>query len=165
MNEIFKRKSVRQYQDKIVEDEKIELLLKAAMQAPSAMNQQPWEFIVVKDKKTLEKLGTITPYSAPASRAPLVIVALGNMEGLKAPSIWMVDVAAAIENLLLEAVSLDLGGVWMGIVEESRQPLADLFGYPETVVPLGLIAIGYPLEDPGDIIPRYNKARVHQEKW
>ncbi len=75
MNEIFHRTSIRKYLDKPVEDEKIETILQAAMAAPSAGNQQPWEFYVVKDKTTLEKLSKTSPYASCCTSAPLAFVA------------------------------------------------------------------------------------------
>lgn len=83
MDVIFKRRSIRRYKDQAVEDEKIEKLLRAAMQAPSAVNQQPWEFIVVRDKSILNKLAGLSPYSKMVADAPLAIVVLGNEERMR----------------------------------------------------------------------------------
>ncbi len=111
MNEIFTRRSIRRYVDKPVEQEKIERLLKAAMQAPSAGSQRPWEFIVVQDKERLAQLAQASPYAGPTKDAPLAIVVLANRSALKFPENWQMDVSAATENMLLEAVHLDLGAV------------------------------------------------------
>ena len=106
MNAIYIRRSVRSYKEQIVEKEKIDKLLRAAMQAPSAGNQQPWEFIVVQNKNTLEKLSHLSPYAKPVARAPLALVLLANMEGLRFPENWEQDMSAATQNILLEAVEL-----------------------------------------------------------
>ena len=88
MNEIFNRASVRVFKDAPVEKEKIEMLLKAAMQAPSAGNQRPWEFIVVEDKKTLEQLSETDPYAKFVAKVPAAIVALGNTDEMRFPEHW-----------------------------------------------------------------------------
>lgn len=164
MNAIFNRKSVRQFLDKPVEAEKLEKLLRAAMQAPSAKNQQPWEFVVVEDKDLRAQLATVTPYTAPAGRAPVVIAVCGNLERITTPKFWEVDCAAAIENILLEAVELDLGGVWMGIFGESAHTLADLLHLPDNVVPMSMVAIGYP-ENDLPAVDRFDQAKIHHERW
>lgn len=88
MESIFTRRSIRKYEEKAIEKEKIEKLLRAAMQAPSAGNQQPWEFLVVENKETLEKLSEISPYSTMLKEAPLAIIVLSNEEKMKFPEYW-----------------------------------------------------------------------------
>lgn len=83
MNEIFIRRSIRKYKQQAVEREKIQKILQAAMQAPSAGNQQPWEFIVVEDKQRLEQLSLVSPYAGPVKNAPLTIVVLANKSAMK----------------------------------------------------------------------------------
>lgn len=115
MDAIFNRRSIRKYKDKPVEKEKIEKLLRAAMQAPSAGNQQPWEFIVIQDKENLKKLSGMSPYSKLIMNAPLTFVLLGNKDKMKFPENWQQDMGASAENILLEAVELGLGAVWLGV--------------------------------------------------
>ncbi len=110
MNEIFHRTSVRKYQNKPVEDEKIEQMLRAAMAAPSAGNQQPWEFYVVKDKATLEKLSKTSPFATCTAAAPLAFVACYRVN-CRMPEYAQIDLSACVENLLLEADALELGAV------------------------------------------------------
>ena len=100
MNSIFHRISVRKYQNRDVEQEKIELMLKAAMAAPSACNQQPWEFYVVKDKAVIERLSEASPYAKCAKDAPVVFVPCFRSKGI-APEYFNIDMSAAVENLLL----------------------------------------------------------------
>ena len=114
MNEIFHRTSIRKYQNKSVADDKIEKMLQAAMAAPSAGNQQPWEFYVVKDKTILEKLSKTSPYASCAASAPLAFVACYRMNCIM-PEYAQIDMSASVENLLLEADALGLGAVWLGI--------------------------------------------------
>ena len=110
MNSIFHRISVRKYEDKPVEKEKIMEILKAGMQAPSACNQQPWEFYVVTDKEKIQKLSKVTPYTGCAAGAPAVIVPVYHTEGLVAPSFAQIDMSIAQENIWLETDTL--GMVW-----------------------------------------------------
>ena len=91
MNELFNRVSVRDYMDARVEPDKVDLMLKAAMHAPSAMNQQEWEFIVVDDKDTIRALSKVSPYGGPVAKAPLAIVVLGNRDNMKVPQMWEQD--------------------------------------------------------------------------
>ncbi len=102
MNEIFTRVSIRKFDDRPVEPEKITQLLKAAMQAPSAGNQQPWEFYVVTDKDKIKALSEISPYAACAKNAPAVIVPCYRTEGLRWSETVLIDLSCATENLLLE---------------------------------------------------------------
>ncbi|MEG0495380.1 MAG: nitroreductase family protein [Eubacterium sp.] len=166
MNEIFNRSSVRVFKDKPVEKEKIEKLLQAAMQAPSAGNQQPWEFIVVQDKKTLEKLSGTDTYAKFVSRVPAAIVVLGNTDEMRFPEHWQQDLGAASENILLEAVSQELAAVWLGVapLEERMQYITTLFELPENIKPYCLIPFGYP-KSHYEIELRYDETRVHYEKY
>ena len=137
MNSIFHRISVRKYEDKPVEKEKIMEILKAGMQAPSACNQQPWEFYVVTDKEKIQKLSKVTPYTGCAAGAPAVIVPVYHTEGLVAPSFAQIDMSIAQENIWLETDTLGLGGVWFGIapVEERMEEVHRLLGLPENFFP------------------------------
>ena len=162
MNEIFHRVSIRKYTDQPVEEEKIERLLRAAMAAPSACNQQPWEFYVVTDHDLMAKLADSTPYTKPAGRAPLVIVPCSRTD-CAVPNFAQIDLSAAVENLLLEVDHLGLGAVWMGIAPMTQRMayVHDLLSMPDNLAPFCLISIGYPAE----IRPqqdRYDESRVHR---
>ena len=115
MNSIFSRVSIRKYQDKPVEKEKIEAILRAAMQAPSAANQQPWEFYVVTNKEKLEALSKVHPYAGMTRNAPAAIVSVYRKE-CALPDYAQIDLAISMENLWLETNAQGLGGVWLGIV-------------------------------------------------
>ena len=166
MNPIFNRASVRSFDGRRVEPEKVELLLKAAMAAPSACNQQPWEFVVATDPAVLEALSKCSPYAGCLSRAPLGIAVCMRTEGLIAPSYTQIDASAATENLLLEAAELGLGAVWLGIAPgpEKMEAVRQVLGAPETIQPFCLVACGYP-DRPAVPANRYDPARVHYEKW
>ena len=166
MNEIFNRASVRVFKDAPVEKEKIEMLLKDAMQAPSAGNQRPWEFIVVEDKKTLEQLSETDPYAKFVAKVPAAIVALGNTDEMRFPEHWEQDLGAACENILLEAVSQDLGAVWLGVapLKERMDHITKVFDLPDNIRPYAIIPFGY-AKRPYEVEERYDAGRVHFEKY
>jgi nitroreductase len=166
MNAIFQRRSVRSYLDKPVEPEKIETLLRAAMQAPSAGNQQASEFLVVQDAAALRQLSRMSPYAGLLARAPLAIVLLGNTERMKFPENWEQDLGAAAENLLLEAAELGLGAVWLGVhpLRERVDAVKAQFSLPEKMKPFAVVAVGYPkAENANYFVDRWNADRVHYE--
>ena len=152
LNTILKRTSIRSYENKPVEKEKIEKLLRAGMAAPTAMNKQPWHFVVVTDKGQLQKLSEANPYAVMAAKAPLAIVVCGDMnkaaEG-NAREFWIQDCSAATENILLAATGMGLGAVWTGTYpsKERCADVAKVLGLPESLIPLNTIVIGYPDAD------------------
>ena len=161
MNSIFHRLSVRQYQTKDVEQEKIEKLLRAAMAAPSACNQQPWEFYVVTNKDVIKALSAASPDAKCAAGAPVVFVPCFRSEGI-APEYFNIDMSAAVENLLLEADSQGLGAVWMGISPDTgrMEAVRKVLDVPSDLSPFALIPCGYPAEErPQE--DRYEEKRVH----
>lgn len=167
MKEILERRSIRKYQDKRVEKSKIEKLLRAAMQAPSAVNQQPWEFLVVEDRAVLEKLSDISPYAKFLKGAPLAIILLGNKDRMKSPDYWEQDLGAATQNLILEAVSLELGSVWLGVapMKDRMEYIEDLFALKDNLLPYNIISIGYLGEgQENKFIDRFDASRIHYEK-
>ena len=152
---IFTRVSVREFRDLPVDDALITRLLKAAMQAPSAGDQRPWEFWVVTDPKTKEALSLASPYAEAAAKAPVVIY----------PENCQMDLSAATLSILLEAEQLDLGGTWMSLMplEDRMDKVTEILSLPSTVVPFALVAIGYPLDDhPQE--KRFDPSRVHYVK-
>lgn len=167
MKEIFNRRSIRKFQNKPVEKEKLDRILRAGMQAPSAGNQQPWEFIVVDEREALHELSKMSPYSGPVAGSAITLVLLGNFSGLKYPVAWQQDMGAAAENILLEAVHLDLGTVWIGAAntESSIAFLRDMYHLPEQVHPFALIAIGYPDGQNNGFADRYKAEKVHYGKY
>lgn len=168
MKTILNRRSVRQFKDQKVESNKIETLLRAAMQAPSAMNQQSWEFLVVTDKKSLFRLSKMSPYSSMLENAPLAILVLSNVNGMRAKNLWQQDLSAATENILLQAVDLGLGSVWLGVgtIKEREEYIRKMFNLPENITPFNVIAIGYPLNDTANtFVDKYDVSKVHYEKY
>lgn len=160
--EYFHRVSIRKYEDKPVEKEKILQILKAGMQAPSACNQQPWEFYVVTDKEKILELSKATPYSGCAAGAPVVIVPVYRKEGLPVQDMAQIDMSIAQENIWLETDALGLGGVWIGIAPlKDRMALVhDILKLPENVEVFSLFALGYPAESRKQQ-DRFDKSRIH----
>ena len=161
MKEIFTRVSIRKYQAKPVEPEKITAILRAAMAAPSAGNQQPWEFYVVTNPELIEQLSTVSPYSGCAKGAPVVIVS-AYREKLWAPMYAEIDMSIAMENLWLACEAEGLGGVWMGIAPqpERMQAVEQLVGIPEGLRAFAIFPLGYPAEERQQQ-NRFDESRIH----
>lgn len=161
MNEIFHRISVRKYKDQPVEKEKILEVIKAGMQAPSAVNQQPWEFYVITERTMLNKLAECSPYAGPVRNAPCAIVT-AYRKNVIAPEYAQIDMSICMENMWLETDSLGLGGVWLGIApeEERMSAVEKAAGIPEDQRAFGIFALGYPAEERKQQ-DRFEKERIH----
>ena len=163
---IFTRRSIRAYTDQPVPAELVEILLRAAMQAPLPGNQQAWQFMTITSRQTLNALAEVLPYGKMLTTAPLGIVVCGNLELEKSKGYWVQDCSAARQNILLAAHALGLGAVWLGVYPREPRVLdvRTALGIPDSAVPLCAIAIGYPAEQkpPSD---RYNPGRVHHDGW
>ncbi len=166
MDAILTRRSIRKYTSDPVPDDVVEQLLRAAMAAPSANNQQPWHFIVVRDRELLNAVPTYQPYTQMLREAPLAIVVCGDPQASPFGQFWVQDCSAATENLLLAAHALGLGAVWLAVYPEQKwvDETRKLFRIPENIVPLAIVSIGYPAEEkpPAE---RYNPERVHRDRW
>jgi len=163
MNSIFIRRSVRTFFQKEIEGEKIEKILRAAMQAPSAANQQPWEFLVVKGKENLHNLSKYNPYAASLKNAAVGIIVLGNKQRMMFPEHWQQDLGAATQNILLEAVELGLGAVWFGTAPNNSRMkyIQDLFNLNENLQPYSVIGLGYPKDGHAKVFfDRFDEARI-----
>jgi len=146
---IHTRRSVRQFSDAGVTEAEVETLLRAAMAAPSAGNQQCWRFVVVRD-----------------GRAPLGIVVLADTAAETFPGNWPNDCAAAVENLLLAAHASGLGACWLGVYpgEEREQAVAEIIGATDGMRPHCMIAVGRP-EAPGPEVDRYRAEKIRVDRW
>jgi len=163
---LLTRRSIRKYAKEPVSDEAIRALLEAAMAAPSAGNQQPWHFIVIRDRSVLDEIPRLHPHAQMVREAPVAVVVCGDSRAVKYEDYWPQDCAAATENLLLAAHANGLGAVWCGVypIEERVNPLQRLLGLPEGVLPFSLIAMGHPDEEkpPAE---RFDASRVHSDRW
>lgn len=160
------RRSIRKFLNKPVSSDIVREILEAAMFAPSAGNEQPWQFIVFDDRKFLDEVPRICATASMCRQAPLAILVCGDSSLEKYPGFWVEDCSAAAENLLLAAHALGLGAVWTGIyplkdrVEAFRRRLS----LPEEITPFALVALGYPNEAPA-APKRYQEGRVHHNGW
>jgi nitroreductase len=163
---ILTRRSIRQYKPDLVSEEQVQKLLEAAMSAPSAGNERPWQFVVIDDRKVLGAIPTMHPHSQMLEEAPLAILVCGDLEQAKFEGYWIQDCSAATENLLLAAHALGLGAVWLGVYpdEERIAGLRRLLALPEHVIPLALVAVGYS-EEVKLPVQRYKPERVHSNGW
>ena len=162
MNEIFKRVSIRKFEDRPVEREKLLEVLRAAMAAPSAGNQQPWEFYIVRDRARLEALSRVTPYSGCTAGAPAAIVSAYRTE-LWAPAYAQIDMSIAMENLWLACGGQGLGGVWLGIapIEDRMRAVEEIVGIPEGQRAFAIFPIGYPAQT-REQQDRFDESRIHE---
>lgn len=167
MDTIYSRRSIRNYLDKPVEKDILITLLKAATAAPTAINCQPWEFIVVDEAEKISKIKEeliFARYNAPAA-----IIVCGNMKiarkGIE-QEFWIQDCSAAVENMLIAAVGLGVGTVWIGIhpIISRVKLLRKMFNIPEYVIPLCIVYVGYPAEEK-KARTRYNEKRIYWQEY
>jgi len=163
MDVILKRRSIRKFTKQPVEKEKLILLLEAAMAAPTAMNAQPWEFVVITDEEVMDRFRNTLMFAK--MNAPAAICVLGSSRRQKnkaGEKFWVQDCSAATENILLAATALGLGSVWIGIhpVTLFKRQVSEILNLPEGVTPLNLIYIGYPAEEK-EPRTQYEDERVH----
>lgn len=166
MNEIFTRRSIRTFEERKVEKEKIDTLIRAIMQAPSAGNQQPWEVLVVENKEMLKKLSLMSPYSKMIEKAAVAFVLLGNEKAMRFPENWEQDMSAATQNLLLQAVELELGAVWLGVapLKDRMSYIKEILDLPGHIKPFSVVPMGYSKEE-NKFVDRFDEAKVHYESY
>jgi nitroreductase len=163
---ILTRRSIRKYINKKVPGEYYEIMLKAAMHAPSARNRQPWHFIVITDQDILKKLSEVSPSWKMLEEASSAIVVCGDTNLDDTESFLIQDCSAATQNILLAAHELGLGTVWLGVHprEDRILPLIDILQIPNDILPVSMISIGRP-DETREVPDRYNVERIHQDTW
>lgn len=165
---IFNRRSVRRYAQRAIPPETVQGLLEAAMAAPSACCKDPWEFIVVSEQATRDAIAAALPNGKMLPQAPVGIVVCGDLQRAHGGelSYLLQDCAAAIENLLLAAQACGLGACWLGVHPRPERiaHIRALFSLPEHIVPVSVIALGWPAETPAPRT-RYTEAHIHRECW
>ena len=170
MTVIAERTSVRRYENREIPDEVVERLLRAAMCAPTAINLQPWEFIVVKDKAALAQLAAANRYGGMIAQAPLAIVVCGDtlQEASGQPNKWwMLDGSAATENILLAATAQGLGAVWTAAYphEDRIAAVRKILSIPERYVPLCVVPVGYPADPTARPKDKWRPSKIHKERF
>lgn len=165
---ILQRKSTRHFTGDKISDEEIEILLRAGMSAPTAVNMQPWEFIVVKDESILQAMADNLPHAKMLEKAAVGIVLVAIPEkahrGLKEYAI--IDCCCASENILIAAEAINLGSVWTAVYPniDRIEFVRKLLSIPKSAIPLNVIAIGKPT---GEDLPKdkFNPYKIHYDKW
>jgi len=166
MDTIYRRRSIRKYTEEEVPEEIISKIIKAGMNAPSASNQQPWQFLIINESDLLQEITKIHPYSNMLHEAPVAILICGDLNLDKAKGFWVQDCAAATENILLEITYQGFGGVWLGVYpRESRvEGIRKIFKIPKHIIPFSLVAVGHPREvkEPKN---EFHKDRIRYNYW
>ena len=169
IGDIMTRTSIRAYSGKEVESEKIDTLLRAAMAAPTAGNQQPWRFVVINDKAIQNDISENFHTMTMAKDASVVVVMCGDTTATfdgDAQNYWIEDVSAASENLLLAAHAMGLGAVWCGIYPQMARvrQFSEMLHLPENIIPMACICIGYPS---GETTPKdkWHPEYIHYNTW
>lgn len=165
---IFARRSIRRYQNKDVPEKLITDLMEAAMAAPSAVQTDPWHFIIVREREMLNKIAEGLPHGKMLLKAPVGILVCGDIDQANGQlvSYMLQDCCAAIQNLLLAANTLRLGACWLGVHprEDRMDHLRAIFNLPRNITPISVISLGYPAEK-AKPRTRYDKHKIHMEKW
>ena len=166
LDAIWTRRSIRSFTGELISEDDLKTILKAGFQAPSAHNRQAREYIVIKDKDVLGKIPTFHPYTKMLPEAKCGIVVCGNKEKQSEVGFLALDSAASIQNMLLAAHGLGLGAVWCGLypIPELIEPITELLGLPEHIIPISMVVVGVKSKD-GKSIDRYNEDNIHYEKW
>jgi nitroreductase len=163
---LYTRRSIRSFTAAPVSEADMTEVLRAAMAAPSAGNEQPWHFVVVTDRALLDAIPTFHPYAAMCKTAPAAIVVAAETALEKYPGNWMLDCSAAVENLMLAARGLELGTVWTGLYPETDRMtgMARLLKLPDGVLPHALVVIGHPAQA-FKRVDRFKPERIHANGW
>ena len=165
---IFNRRSVRKYESREIPAAMLNDLFEAAMAAPSAVAKDPWHFLLIRKRETLDKIVKILPNGQMLRQAPAAVIVCGDINKTHANEIsyMLQDLSAAVENLLLEASALGLGACWLGMHPRPDRidNIRRLFSLPENIIPMCGISLGWPAEHPGPRT-RFNPERIHVEKW
>lgn len=163
---ILTRRSIRKFTGKAITNEQLNLLLKAGFQAPSAHNHQPWHFVVVRDNKTLEEIANLHPYAKMLPQAGCGIIVCGDINKESREGFLVEDCSAAIQNILLAAHGIGLGAVWCGVYPDTDRTavFSKILSLPENIIPVGLIAVGYP-DEKKETADRFDSSKIHYEKW
>ena len=163
---ILTRRSIRHFNSQNISNDIIQELLNAAMHAPSAGNEQPWHFIVIRDRKILEEIPRFHPFSQMLSEVSVALLVCGDVNQERYKGFWVQDCSAATENILIAVQAKGLGAVWLGIhpITERVKGMQKLLRLPEHVVPLAVIPIGYP-DEHKPLANRFNTSRIHLNSW
>ncbi len=165
---ILTRRSVRRFLNKPLPEDVVQNILRAAMNAPSAVNQQPWHFIVISEESLRQEIANFSPNARMIKDAPLGILVCGDIDREKYPEykFWIQDCAAATQNILLAAFTFGIGSVWTAVypVEPRMNRYRELLALPDNIMPFSLVPLGYPAEK-AIFSDRFDEKKVHYEVW
>jgi len=163
---ILTRRSIRKYKKQEISEDFLEKILHVACNAPSAGNQQPWHFVILDDRKILNVIQTFHPSAKMLKDADKAILVCGDLNLEKFKGYWMIDCAAATENILLAAHCLGLGACWLGLYpREGRVAgMKKLLKLPTNIIPFAIVSLGYPAEVKQKE-DRYDTSRIHRNRW
>ncbi len=167
LQNIITRRTIRKYKNENISEEVLNQILEAAMHAPSAVNQQPWHFVVITDKEILGELSKIHGGMTQLKNAPIAIAVTGEPGITKLEYYWQQDCTFASHNIMLAAKSLGIGSSFMGINpygDESMDIVKNILKLPEGIVPFSIIALGYP-DEARSIKSRFKPERIHKQTW
>lgn len=160
---IAQRKSVRRYTEQKVSKDTIDMLLRAAMAAPSSMDRRPWHFIVLEDRQAMDSLAANLPYAAMLAHVPQALIVCGDSDISES---WYIDCSAATQNFLLAAQATGLAAVWTGVHPSAERTalVQQALGLPANIIPLNVIPFGYGdgIEEAKD---KYDASRIHYNQW
>ncbi|NVN93048.1 MAG: nitroreductase family protein [Desulfuromonadales bacterium] len=165
---IHSRKSVRSFTGAPISRENLEKIVRAGMAAPTAVNKQPWSFVVVTEKKTINTLAAGLPTARGIEKAGAVIIVCAEPEKahMQSKDLAVVDASLASENILLATEALGLGGHWTASFpyEDKMKHVRAVLGIPANIIPLNVILVGVPTgeDKPKD---KYQKDKIHWGKW
>jgi len=163
---LITRRSIRAFKPDPLDRDQVDEIIRAGMYAPSAVNCQPWHFIVIDDRSLMDRIMQIHPYSKMLAEAPYAVLVCGDQNLEHGPGYWVVDCGAATQNILLAAHAKGIGSVWLGLHprEQRKEGIKELFDLPGHIQPFSLIALGYPNEQK-PVPDRYKKERIHYNRW
>lgn len=168
MENIMTRKSVRQFTNQPVAKDTLDMIVKAGMAAPSAVNAQPWAFVVVTEREVLDSLNAVKPWFNLKTATAAIVVCGDLSKAIEGPGqeYWVQDCSAASENILLAAHALGLGAVWCGVYpnQENVVGVSRVLQLPENIIPLNVITMGYPAENP-EPKDKFKPENIHYQKW
>ena len=180
LKNIFTRHSVREFTGEAIKKEDLSVILKAAMSAPSAVNRQPWSFVVVAKREILDALCEKLPFAKMLTKAGAAIVVCGLPEkfkilnmaakavtGVSLGDFWITDCSAASENILLSAHALGYGAVWTAVFPDEKKikEVQNILGIPRDIIPLNVIPIGVPVDKNQPPKDKFKESNIHWEKW
>lgn len=166
MEGIYTRRSIRKYDSRNVPDDLVNEVIRAGMYAPSAGNERPWHFVVIRERRLLDEIPSFHPHSMMVKAASCAILVCADLVLEKHKGYWVQDCSAATQNMLLGAHSKGLGAVWVGVFprEERVKGFRKLLGIPEEIIPFSLIPLGYPAEKK-ETEERFDSSRIHRDRW